>query len=67
MTDQTPLPPTDKLARNMTPAEQESFIRQCKKLESAPSQSTLPDTRSARNMSEQEREGWWREHKRRWK
>jgi hypothetical protein len=69
MTEPISPPPinTTKMARDMTPAEQAAFFAQCKKLESAPSQSTPPDTLSARNMSEQEREEWWREHKRRWK
>jgi hypothetical protein len=51
-------------AADMTPAQREAFLAQCKKLESAPSQKPA-NTRSAKDMTEAERVEWWREHKRR--
>jgi hypothetical protein len=51
----------------MSPTELEAFIQQCKKLERASSQQQPHDTRSAKSMTEQEQEEWWREHKRRFK
>jgi len=53
-----------KHARDMSPAERDAFIAQCKKLESASAQSTPVDSRSAKDMSETERQEWLREHKR---
>ena len=40
---------TSKNSRDLTPAEREAFIAQCKKLESAP-QSKPTDTRSAKDI-----------------
>jgi hypothetical protein len=54
---------TTKSARDMTPAEREAFIRQCRKLESAPPQQPV-DTRSARDMSPDERKAWMAAHRR---
>jgi hypothetical protein len=42
---------TSKNSRDLTPAEREAFIAQCKKLESAP-QSKPTDTRSAKDMTD---------------
>jgi hypothetical protein len=59
---------TTKSARDMTPAEREAFIRQCKKLESASSSQSKPvDSRSAKDMSESERREWLAEHKRKFR
>jgi hypothetical protein len=57
-------PNTTKMAKDMSAAERAAFIAQCKKLESAPSQ-TPPDTRSARDMTERERQEWLADYKRR--
>jgi hypothetical protein len=69
MTEPTspPLVDTPKHARDMTPAERQAFLQQCRKLESASPQSTPVDTRSALDMSEKERAEWLAEHKRKFK
>jgi hypothetical protein len=66
MTEPT-LPPTDKHARDMSAAEREDFIRQCKKLESASAQSKPVDTRNAKDMTPAERDAWWENHARRYR
>ena len=66
MTDQTPLPPTDKHARDMTPAEQEAFFAQCKKLEGA-SYRPASTAMSAKDMTPAQREEWWANHARQWR
>jgi hypothetical protein len=70
MTEPISPPPIDttKMARDMTPAEQEAFFRHCKKLEGGSLQSKPVDTtKMARDMTPAQREEWWANHARQWR
>jgi len=56
---------TSTHARDMTESERQAFIRQCKKLEGASSQSKpVETTKHARDLSETERQEWLQAHRR---
>jgi len=57
---------TSTHARDMTESERQAFIRQCKKLEGASSQSKPVETttRTARDMTPEQRAAWFQEHRR---
>jgi hypothetical protein len=54
-------------AADMTPAQRQAFLAQCRKLESASSSQSNPVERSARDMTKEEREEWLAEHKRKFR
>ena len=64
MTDQTPLPPTDKRARDMTPEEYKSKLAELRRGQ-PPGPPPLPE-KHARDMSPEERARWMADHRRRW-
>jgi hypothetical protein len=64
MTEPTSPPPTDKLAREMNPAERAAFIAQCKKLETSPQQRPVETTKRAKDMSDAEKQEWLSNYKR---
>jgi ribosomal protein L29 len=55
---------TSKHARDMTPAERQAFLQQCRKLDAAPPKPVETTTRTARDMSAQERAEWLADYKR---
>jgi hypothetical protein len=65
MTEPTQLPPTDKMAKDMTEAEKQAFLAKCRKLDASPPKTVETPTRAAKDMSEQERAEWLANHKRR--
>jgi hypothetical protein len=67
MTEPTPLPPTDKMAKDMTEAEKQAFLAKCRKLDPAPKPPPVETTKHARDLSEQERAEWLQAHRRKFR
>jgi hypothetical protein len=64
MTEPTPLPPTDKLARDMNDQEKRAFLEACRKLDAAPKPPPVETPKHARDLSESERAEWLAAHRR---
>jgi hypothetical protein len=55
---------TSKHARDMTEAERQAFLQQCRKLGAAPKPPQLEPTKHAKDLSEQERSEWLANYRR---
>jgi len=66
MTEPTPLPPTDKLAKDMTEAEKQAFLAQCRKRAAASPEPVEP-TKHARDLSAEERAEWLANYRRKFR